>query len=805
MSKQILSFVMRLVSMCLLAACATTDSISSIYEVSGRITGLAGSFLVLEDRGGTQQTFTADGNFTFNIRAGQPYDIIVSEQPQNPDQFCSVTNGTGVATQARSGITVTCRALAYRIGGRITGLEGSGLILGNGDDRVEVSDNDLFQMKTLVASSAPYEVRVVQQPQEPNQVCIVQNGKGVVSEFDINNITISCTTNLVNPLYPSHGRNWNDWVRNDGSTPFVASDTACTGDEVGRVNGCLHGGLMRTFFVPGETKCDGLSASDDRDALEWVCLPGTTPSTRFVSIGLKKHFSDLVNFGLGTLHQPVVTVTKDGETLLRTEPSDWWQNSLVNAGVNGGALTVSVGAIVIASTAPADPYLLTTSRVTFLVPPNTTLRGPNTGGDPILRADDVRFLWVEGQFDAVDKANAIFVNGGKVVTLRNLSVKNATGAGLNLVGVRMLQAKNVRVANNVIGALFDNVADANFDSIIASSNAGIGLRFVGLAHASLSRVLAVGNDGAGIEFSANDHDVSMNGVTLALNDGAGLTMDGPMSGDGYTGTHHRLQNVVAFNNNTAGISMSSTTGVRFFNLAATHHTGAGISGSSVADIAFSGLVSVGNQATSCSLGGVGLANDCSAAAPSTSVSTSTSASLANTFVGAISSNDSSHPTDDNGLVLRNAATDWFTFASAWRLLGRDFGIATADARSNCTGPSCRIFDFALASADSVARARNARPAANQRVTHQWSAGTKAACDKIFGATFSVNTCVSGFLQNAIERSFDAFGNDDGLCEANERCDYAPNLGSDQGVTPTEAEDLGAGQVSGVTLFTIAAE
>lgn len=791
--------VFALAALLLLCACSSTETAASQYQVTGVLEGLLGSYVVIEDRGRQQQTLSTNGSFTFNIRAGQAYDLIVNEQPRNPDQLCTVENGSGVANQPRNGVRIVCRELAYRIGGRVSQLEGSGLRLKNGEDEVQISDDGIFQMQKLVAADTAYDIRVSRQPEEPNQICTVQNGAGVVTEFDVNNITVTCTTSLVVPLYPSHGRNWNDWVKNDGPSPLYASDTICSGEEVGRSNACLHGGAMRTFLVPGETKCDGLRAQDDRDAFEWVCEASTTPSTRFVSVGLKRGFSELVNFSLGALHKPVVTVYKDDDIYMRTEPSIWWQNPLINAG-DGGTLTVPTGGILIADVTPENGYVLTTSRITFLVPPGRTLLGPSATPGPILQATDVRFLWVEGDFDARNNSNALNVATGKVVNLRNVGVMNASGAGLNLQGVNLLQAKGLRLANNERGLRLSNVVDATVEQVTASNNQVMGVQLDGAQHVALSRIVSTFNNGAGIEITNADHDFVLSHLTLSNNGGAGLSVDGPISNIDYSGNHHRVEGLLALNN-THAVSLTGSVGMRFHQLAATHHSSAALTGSGLSNIAFTGSLLLGQQTTSCAMSGtnVGLDTNCATPAPSTGVSSDLSASLANSLIGPVNSDDPTQPDDVSGLVARNDGTKWLQLSSWLRLLGRDFALTSPSAKQRCLDPNCRVQDYSLAASDTVARARAARPSANQRLVHVWSATTKGGCDKLVGATFANNTCSSGFLAHAIERAGDGFGNDDGLCEASEHCDEAVHIGADTGLPPNTTEPLGAGQVANVTL------
>ena len=77
---------------------------------------------------------TACGAFTFNtaVTDGTGYSATVLTQPTNPNQECIVTNASGTVGGANvSDIAVNCTTESYRMGGRVRGLSGSGLVLQN--------------------------------------------------------------------------------------------------------------------------------------------------------------------------------------------------------------------------------------------------------------------------------------------------------------------------------------------------------------------------------------------------------------------------------------------------------------------------------------------------------------------------------------------------------------------------------------------------------------------------------------------------------------------------------------------------
>ena len=83
----------------------------------------------------------------------------------------------------------------HAIGGTISGLEGSGLVLRTGgSEDLTPTGNGLFTFATRVATGIPYDVRVVTQPSNPTQICTVTNGSGTVPSADVTDVAIDCVT-----------------------------------------------------------------------------------------------------------------------------------------------------------------------------------------------------------------------------------------------------------------------------------------------------------------------------------------------------------------------------------------------------------------------------------------------------------------------------------------------------------------------------------------------------------------------------------------------------------------------------------
>ncbi len=170
------------------------------YTVAVNVTNLAGSGLVLQDNAGDNLSVTGNGLSTFAtpIASGQTYAVTVFSQPSNLWQTCSVTSPAGTIAGAGVVLAVNCVNNKYSVGGSVSGLTGSGLVLqDNGGDSLPISANGMFTFPTAVASGGPYAVTVSTPPGSPAQNCAVSNGSGTMGGAAISNVSITCTNVVV--------------------------------------------------------------------------------------------------------------------------------------------------------------------------------------------------------------------------------------------------------------------------------------------------------------------------------------------------------------------------------------------------------------------------------------------------------------------------------------------------------------------------------------------------------------------------------------------------------------------------------
>lgn len=337
--------------------------------------------------------------------------------------------------------------------------------------------------------------------------------------------------------------------------------------------------------------------------------------------------------------------------------------------------------------------------------------------------------------------------------------------------------------------------------------------------------------GQGLELQRNGHTV--NNVVLANNGNGishfGYSLQGGAVHSRHLAVHHNGSNYQRdlFNNNT--------------NAALPH--------------VFSGVLQVTDATYSCNSWGMpfgprGLTNLCANAPTSLpdgglfgSTATLRQTGLPYwTFAGRVVTGgmgDSANQSDDTGAAALTAITDWHRFdnrfrgwAKAYRI-GPDtpnpydggvafYGWPDVAARGPCVGATarCEVFDYSLrgvqpadagpgsgGASDVYLRNRLATPTSgDQAITHVFGGYqlNQTACAELPGATWNAAAmrCSVTFLENATELIEDGVGNDNGLCESNERCVVTRNHGAYQGhgaLLPDSVIGAG-GAVSNVTLL-----
>jgi len=92
----------------------------------------------------------------------------------------------------RPGSLVACTTATYTIGGTVSGLAGTGLVLqDNGKDNLPISANGSFTFATPIIAGSAYSVTILSQPSNPAQTCVASNGTGTATT-NVTSVQVNC-------------------------------------------------------------------------------------------------------------------------------------------------------------------------------------------------------------------------------------------------------------------------------------------------------------------------------------------------------------------------------------------------------------------------------------------------------------------------------------------------------------------------------------------------------------------------------------------------------------------------------------
>lgn len=152
----------------------------------------AGSELVVE-------IFTPDGQ-----TAGNSFFIGSNADPETGPSYllaagCGITSPATTADIGFPNMHIVLNALgnapvgSFTVGGSVSGLVGSGLVLqNNGGDDLAVAADGSFTFATPLPDTSTYDVTVATQPSNPAQVCSVTNGSGTIAGADVTDVEVTC-------------------------------------------------------------------------------------------------------------------------------------------------------------------------------------------------------------------------------------------------------------------------------------------------------------------------------------------------------------------------------------------------------------------------------------------------------------------------------------------------------------------------------------------------------------------------------------------------------------------------------------
>jgi hypothetical protein len=160
-------------------------------SLGGTVAGLTAAGLVLSEGGDTYRVPVNARNFTMPAAVAYGSSYVVSVETQPTGLTCTISGGTGtMPASVVTNIGVTCAATSYTLGGAISGLNTSGLVLTDGMDDLSVSSNATqFSMPNALAYGSDYAVTIKAQPS--SGTCQITHGAGTVNGH-VNTVQVTC-------------------------------------------------------------------------------------------------------------------------------------------------------------------------------------------------------------------------------------------------------------------------------------------------------------------------------------------------------------------------------------------------------------------------------------------------------------------------------------------------------------------------------------------------------------------------------------------------------------------------------------
>ncbi len=590
----------------------------------------------------------------------------------------------------------------------------------------------------------------------------------------------------------SGAANWADWLRNDGVDTLSATGAACPGSGDPSQNQCFRAGFLRTFSISGPPSCTDVEISDNLGVFQWRCV-STSEGLKAVLAGFQpeKGLEDLIDYSSLTFRSNSITVQYGTWLPAQTEESVWWSTPIVVDNNGAAAGELSSGFIYAMTADTSNVYVITNDNVTLLMRSGTQLLG--TGGFvDLIDVIGARYAWIEGGLlNSAAADNSIDLDNSHFVTVNNVRITGSPNNGLVFSnGSSNNRIRYLRAGRP--GTVGVNTNDGSYnvvsDSVIHST--GLGALGTGGISNVFTGVLVTSSPSVSFGGSVFKDTVYTN-MTVSNAGGDGLNTG--------TGAQNIVVSAVATNNQvSSGFSFDGNTNNTISNIAAANTGAIGIDmGTGATGNRFTGEVIVGQNATtdcsSVSSPSSGLQDGCGNQGSSDATFT-VGPEIGSSFVGRLTADDSVNVADASGAQSFASITNfgWTDFEHIYRTWGRD-GTSLIDTsiRAPCASGTCRIYDYALRSDDTLLRARCPMPTGADALTHTNSDGSTQT-----------------FLKCATEILDDFVGDDDALCESNERCIHTPNIGAYQGHGALVKVKTGLvgydnfipGFVTGVTMF-----
>ena len=174
-------------------------------KASVTVTTRAGSAEAGRDFGKTRKTVTFAGGDASPRLVEIP--ILEDQAPEDAQTFTVALSHPRCAklgAQRAAGVTIAdddtppVQPPSFTIGGTVDGLQGSGLVLTDVGTELTVAANGPFTLPGTRADGLPYDVKVRTQPHNPDQVCTVSHGQGML-HANVCDVAVHCAAPTLPP------------------------------------------------------------------------------------------------------------------------------------------------------------------------------------------------------------------------------------------------------------------------------------------------------------------------------------------------------------------------------------------------------------------------------------------------------------------------------------------------------------------------------------------------------------------------------------------------------------------------------
>jgi hypothetical protein len=434
------------------------------FAVGGSVSGLGGQGLVLQVNGKGDLPVLADGQFRFAARlvGSTSYVVTVLQQPASPAQTCTIARGAGTIGADVTDVAVTCTTNAYAIGGTVTGLQGSGLLLqDNGADDQLVVANGAFRFATAVRSGQAFTVTVRAQPGSPAQACAISGGSGTVGQGDVASVSVHCDTNRYALGGTVGGLVGGGLVlQNGGRDDLAVTANGSFAFATPVLSGATFAVLVKTQPTGPSQTCTvtagtGAMVATDVVSVTVTCTTNSYPVGGTVSglagagLVLQNDLGDnlAVSADGGFAFATSVKSGASYRITVLSQPTGPWQTCAVSG---GEGLVTSDAVAGVGVTCTTNRYAVG-GTVTGLVGDMVTLR--NNGGDDLLVTSD-RAFWFSTPLDS-GQSFTVTVEAQPAGPSQTCTVSGGTGTmvGGEVSSVVVNCAVNAYAVGGVVGGL----------------------------------------------------------------------------------------------------------------------------------------------------------------------------------------------------------------------------------------------------------------------------------------------------------------------------------------------------------------